>query len=897
MTREGTGKTYVYLRTIFELNKKYGFTKFIVVVPSVAIREGVYKTLEMTKDHFKRLYDNTIYEYFVYDSQKPEQVRNFAVSDNIQIMVINIDAFRKSFTDPTKENKANIIHRPNDRLNGNKPIELIQETNPIVIIDEPQSVDTTPKSREAISSLNPLCTLRYSATHRDKHNLMYKLDAVDAYEKKLVKQIEVASIEVEDYHNAAYIKLVSVDNRKSPITARVEVDVLENGKIKRKTIQVKQGSNLEYLTNRPDIYKGYIINDIYCGEGREHIDFTSREDVISLGESIGDFDEDTIKRHQIAKTIEAHLDKENLLREQGIKVLSLFFIDKVSNYRTYDEQGNPGKGKYAIWFEEEYKKLINKPKYNNLVSGVDVDTLAEAVHNGYFAADRKGKLKDTRGNTLADADVYSLIMKDKERLLSFDSKLKFIFSHSTLKEGWDNPNVFQICTLNETKSEIKKRQEIGRGLRLAVNQQGDRVFGFDVNTLTVMANESYEDFAKSLQREFEEETGIKFGIVEKHSFANITYANDEGNYEYLAQEKSETLYKYLLEKDYIDNDGKVTDDLRRDLRDNRVEIPESFNHVETKIVDTLRKIAGGLNIKNADDRRTVKLNKEVYLGPEFKELWDKIKYKTQYSVDFDSDKLIEECAKEIKTRLKIDRPKLIHTKAKLAIEQGGVAIRDEDIGTPTTVEHDIFAIPDIITYLQNETDLTRRTLVEILKRSGRINDVKKNPQKFLEEVSRIIKSKMRTFIVDGIKYTKIGDYEFYAQELFETEELSGYLNKNMIESQRSVYDHVVYDSEVERSFATRLESNSLVKLYAKLPSWFVIDTPLGGYNPDWAVLIDKDGQEKLYFVIETKGSLIPEELRPRELSKITCGHRHFEALGQGVNFKETDNFKEFISSL
>jgi type III restriction enzyme len=475
--------------------------------------------------------------------------------------------------------------------------------------------------------------------------------------------------------------------------------------------------------------------------------------------------------------------------------------------------------------------------------------------------------------------------------------LKFIFSHSALKEGWDNPNVFQICTLNETKSEVKKRQEIGRGLRLSVNQDGERVFGFDVNTLTVMANESYEDFASSLQKEFEEETGIKFGIVEKHTFANITFTNYEGELEYLNQDKSEQLFNYLKEKDYIDDYGKVTDELKKHLKENRVDIPTEFNNVETKIIVTLRKIAGNLNIKNANDKRTVKLNKEVFLGPDFKALWDRIKFKTSYSVDFDTEKLIEVCSNEIEKNLRVDKAKLIYTKADLEIGVGGVAIAKEDGGLSMTVDQDIFAIPDIITYLQNETDLTRSTLVKILKRSGRLNEVKNNPQKFIEEVSNIIKIKMRTFIIDGIKYTKIGDDEFYAQELFETEELSGYLNKNMIESERSIYDHVIYDSEVERDFASKFEDNTHVKLYTKLPGWFVIDTPLGKYNPDWAVLIDVEGTEKLYFILETKGSILEENLRVGELSKIACGHKHFKALGNDVVFEEIDNFKTFISNL
>lgn len=890
----GTGKTYVYLRTILELHKNYGFSKFIIVVPSIAIKEGVYKSLQITKDHFNDLFDNTIYNYFVYDSGKLEQVRSFAVSDNIEIMVINIDAFRRSFTDPTKENKANIIHRPNDRLNGMKPIELIQETRPFVIIDEPQSVDTTPKSKEAIKSLNPLCTLRYSATHVEKHNLVYKLDAVDSYNLELVKQIEVAGFETKDYHNKAYLKLLSVNNKKSPITARIELDVKDNkGVVKRKPIVVRQGDDLYDKSKGRDVYEGYIVNEIYCEPENEYVDFTSKADILRIGNSIGDVDDLAIKEQQIRKTIEEHLNKELVLNKQGIKVLSLFFIDRVANYRYYDEDGNPQKGIYAELFEKHYTDLIKKPKYNTLFKDIDLDTAAEDVHNGYFSADRKGILKDTSGSTLADEDAYNLIMKDKEKLLSFDTKLRFIFSHSALREGWDNPNVFQICTLNETKSEVKKRQEIGRGLRLAVNQDGERQYGFSINTLTVMANESYEDFAEALQKEYEIETGIKFGIVESHLFANIPVKQDDGSEKYLGQKDSEAIYKQFLDNGYIDEAGKVQDELKIAIQNNDIKISEEFEPVKVEITALARKVCSTLNIKNNSDKKSIKLNKQVYLDPEFKDLWDRIKYKTTYSVDFDSEKLIDECCKEMQTRLSVSSAKLIYTKAGLDISAGGVVAEESDryaVGLNNLQEN----IPDIIAYLQNETNLTRKTIVEILLKSKTIDLFKKNPQRYMEQVVQIISAKMRHMIVDGIKYTKIGDDEYYAQELFETEELTGYLSKNMIESKKSVYEYVVYDSANEESFATSFENNKNIKLYAKLPNWFTIATPLGTYNPDWVVLIEIDGKDKLYFVLETKADIMFDALRPLESAKIKCGRKHFEALGNEVAFDDIDSFEEFI---
>ena len=906
----GTGKTYVYLRTVFEMNRLYGFTKFIIVVPSIAIKEGVQKSLEITATHFKELYENVAFDYFTYDSSKLSDVRNFATSPDIQIMVINIDAFRKSFSDPEQENKANIIHRAHDRMTGAKPIEFIQQTNPIVIVDEPQSVDTTDKSKEAIASLNPMCTLRYSATHVEKHHMLYKLDSVDAYEQKLVKQIEVAGIEVKDGHNKAFIKLVSVNNKKSPISAKIEIDArLKNGSIKRKEVTVTSGADLldaRYSGGR-DVYDGYIIDDIYCEQGNEYISFTSKPDILKLGQALGEVDPDEFKRLQIRKTIEEHLDKEMRLRPQGIKVLSLFFIDKVANYRWYDEDGNPQKGKFALMFEEEYDRAIRKPKYSQLFEGADLDTAAQGVHNGYFAIDKKkdssGKemLKESKigkdgkaASSESDGSAYNTIMKDKEWLLSFDCKLKFIFSHSALKEGWDNPNVFQICTLNETTSVIKKRQEIGRGLRICVNQDGERVHGFAVNTLTVMANESYEQFAEQLQKEIENEEGIKFGVVEKHLFANIVVPVDDHNHEYLGAEASKQLWEHLLSEGHIDSKGKVQDSLKASLKNGTLALPEAFQPHAAQIVSVLKKVSGNLNIKNRDDKAKVSLNKAVYLSPEFQALWDRIKYKTTFRVDFDTNALIEKCAEEIKVNLQVGKARFTYRKAKTEIDRSGVHTQQVQ-ETTSVYESRAFDLPDLITYLQNETNLTRRTIVAIINKSGRLESFKNNPQKFIEQSANIIKSQMRLFIVDGIKYQKIGDDQFYAQELFQQNELFGYLKDNMVKAEKSVFDHVVYDSDIELEFASAFERNEDIKLYAKLPGWFKIDTPLGGYNPDWAVLIEKDGKEKLYFVVETKSTLFSVERRPEENAKIKCGYAHFEALGDEVKFTVSNSMDEFSS--
>lgn len=898
----GTGKTYVYLRTIMELNKKYGFTKFIIVVPSIAIKEGVYKTLEITKEHFKSLYDNVPYDYFIYDSKKMDMIRNFAVNDTIQIMVITIDAFNKD---------SNIINQERDQANGYRPIDYIRQCNPIVIIDEPQNMETD-TAKKAISQLNPLCTLRYSATHKDRYNPVFKLDSIDAYEKQLVKQIEVATVGVTRNANTEYIKLTNVKASKSGISAKLELDVKSGNSVKRKEVTIKLGDYLNEKTKR-SIYDGYIVNEITYVEEDQSKSFVDLGKVkLTLGQVNGGENPDVIKRLQIRKTIQEHFDKQKRLKNRGIKVLSLFFIDKVANYRTYDtETGEVQKGKYALMFEEEYNKLLELPEYQEMGElSVPSHQRASLAHDGYFSADKKksksGKEyfeeKDTKGNTNADNDTFNKIMRDKEKLLSFDEPLSFIFSHSALKEGWDNPNVFQICTLNETTSEMKKRQEIGRGLRIAVNQKGERVRGFDVNTLTVIANESYEQFVDSLQKEMEDDEKIKFGRIESCIFANIVEKIENGEERYLGHENSEKLHKFLIEKEYIDEEGNAKDKLKADLKDNRLILPQEFEYIRPAIEKKLKSSAGKLIIKNADNKKKITVNKEVLLNKNFSEIWEKIKYKTTYKVKFDSNKLIEKCAKVMHDSLSIKDEKYIFTKKRLELTHGGI---EEGFSTSEDSRIDFqvkYKLPDIITYLQNETNLTRKSIVEILVKSNTLEDFKKNPQLYLEEATNIIRRTMKSFIVDGIKYEKIGSGEFYSQDLFETEDLFGYLkdelNKegDMVASTKSPYESLVLDSDIERNFTLELEKNKNVKVYAKLPSWFKISTPLGNYNPDWAVLIktgEANDEEKLYFVVETKGSIFEEERREVENLKIKCGKKHFETVSEDIKFEVTNNFEHF----
>lgn len=912
----GTGKTYVYLKTIFELNKRYGFSKFIIVVPSIPIKEGTNKSLQITEEHFKSEYENVVYDYFVYDPTKLEQVRSFATGDTIQIMVINIDSFRKSFENDDENSKSNIIHRYNDTL-GHKPIELIKETNPIVIIDEPQSVDNTDKAKEAIAALNPLCCLRYSATHRTPYNMMYKLDSIDAYELKLVKQIEVATATIEGFQNDAYIDLIKIDNT-SGIKAYLELDCQTKGKVNRKKKWVKQGDDLFDITKR-DQYEGYIVEDIWYDDECWFLSFTSNDKVVKQGFPAGSLNDEAIKREQIRMTIEAHLDKELVLNPQGIKVLSLFFLDKVANYRVYDSEGNRQNGKYAQIFEQEYDKLIRKQKYHTLFNDLrDRNVDVADVHNGYFSVDKQSKASnkkekfehyvDTSGKTAKDDDAFRLIMQAKEELLSFDTPLRFIFTHSALREGWDNPNVFQICTLNDTSKEMKKRQEIGRGLRICVNQQGERVKGFEVNTLTVIANESYEEFANLLQKEIEEDTGIVFGLLYKHSFARIVVDNTKDKPVYLEEEKSNILYDYFVTKGYVKEEvvnkkskevaAKVQDKLKLDLKDNCVDIPEEFNYIKVPIVKVLKRIAGNfMNIKNRDDARPVTFKKEILLNEDFKALWERIKYKTTYSVKVNSDKLIEQCAHKIWTEVTIGKGKFITRKVKLAITEAGVQEgEDKPRESMRIIDETVSSLPDIVTYLQNETGLTRQSIINILIKSERLEAFKKNPQVFIESVIDIIRNEMRLLLVDGVKYKRIDD-DMWCQELFENKELQGYLNSNLLESDKSPYNYVIYDSIVEREMAKRLESSDNVKVYAKLPSWFKIDTPLGPYNPDWVLVWEDDNGQKLYFVVETKGGLFDDAIKDTEKKKIECGKKHFQAIDTGIKMELANNFDTLSNTI
>lgn len=788
----GTGKTYVYLRTVYELQKLYGFKKFVIVVPSVAIREGVLKNLQITHEHFQSLYNKASISFDVYDSKKVSNLRGFASSNAIQVLVINIDAFAKD---------ENIINKPNDKLTGKKPIEFIQSCNPIVIVDEPQNMETEIR-KKAIENLKPLCTLRYSATHTNLYNLMYSLNPVKAYDLGLVKQIEVDSVVSENDFNSTFIQLEGITRSGNNIKAKVKIDVNSPQGNKRKSVQVSRNKlDLFVLSGENPKYDGLKVYEI--DYGNEQIELTNGV-VLKVGESQGGMNDEVMK-FMIRKTVEEHLKKEKAYKDKGIKVLSLFFIDKVKNYREYDANGNPVKGKFAQWFEEIYKHEIAKPVFKDLLPYSE-----EEVHNGYFSQDNKGRIRDTGGETQADDDTYKLIMQDKEKLLEINTPLRFIFSHSALREGWDNPNVFQICTLNETKSEIKKRQEIGRGLRLSVNQSGQRIFDRNINKLTVVANERYEDFARALQQEIEQDCGVDFS-------------------------------------------GRV---------------------------------------KDKGKREKVNLRKGFEADPKFLEIWNKIKFHTRYSVEYKTDELVTLAAKAVREMPETKKPNIRSTKKKVVITDEGVDGQlvsdsgDDSYGFQ-------FEIPDMLAYIQGKTELTRSTILEVLKKSGRINELLLNPQLFMDNAVGAIKLVLYELMIDGIKYEKIGS-KVYEMTLFEDNELEIYLDQfthTVTAPDKTIYENYIpLDSKVEGDFAKDCESSENIEFYFKLPFWFKIDTPIGSYNPDWALVFK--GEKKIYFVAETKGE--GQELRGSEKMKIKCGTEHFKKF-EDVVYKRVSKVSELNS--
>lgn len=852
----GTGKTYVYLRTIFELSEKYGFKKFIIVVPSVAIREGALKNIEMTSDHFKALYNNLEFEYFVYDSKKTNRIRQFASSNQLQIMIINIDAFNK---------ETNIFNTERNQLSGYSPREFISSVNPILIIDEPQSVDNTEKAKEAIKSLNSMCVFRFSATHNNPYNLVYRLDPIKAFEKKLVKQIVVASVVGDNDNNDAYVKLLAVDNSKG-IKAKLKIHMKTADGIKAKDIWVKQSADLFMASDEREVYRnGFEVLDINSEPGNEFIDFTSGR--LYLGDERGGI-KDELVEIQIRSTIKKHLDKELQLHSKGIKVLSLFFVDKVSNYRQYDAEGKIVKGPFALWFEKHYNELIQLPQYKKL------NTFSvENVHDGYFSTDKKGIYKDTNGSTQADDDTYAKIMRNKEQLLSLDEPLKYIFSHSALREGWDNPNVFQICVLREVGGIKERRQTLGRGLRLPVNSNGERVRDENINKLTVIARETYAEFASGLQTEYEKECGIIFGRIPKLAFSKLIILDNDVEM-LLGKNDSQKIWDSLYNNGFIDKDGRIQNSFQPEKDTFNLNLPEELKEQESNIVSILQSYQIERHIKKDKEPKSLKLNKQIYLDPNFEKLWDKIKHKTTYKVDYSSEDLIQNSVLSINKMDKIEPVKVSYREDSIGIEKKGVTTINTKNNT-IKLEYNGM-LPDIVAYIQKETELTRASIVKILTSISRLEEFTVNPQKFMDQVTSLMKVELHKLMIDGIKYEKltVGDTE-WVMELFKEEELKQFF-EDSLEVNKSIYDQIIYDSDIEKRFAEALDKREDIKLFVKLPRFFKIDTPIGTYNPDWAIV--KHDEDTVYLVRETKSTKNYEKLRNSEAEKIRCGRKHFEAL-------------------
>lgn len=889
----GTGKTYVYIKTALELSKQYGLKKFIIVVPSVAIREGVKKTFEITKAHFESHYEP--YNYFVYDSSNFSQIKEFCRSKITQIMIINIDAFNSA------GNRK--IYEPQEGTDGNRPIDIIKQTNPIVIIDEPQSVvgNSKPKKPskgvQAIQELNPLMIFRYSATHRLRTYDLYKLDAIDAYHEGLVKEIIVNSVAVDEDFNEPYIYVVEIEQDKKQ--ARLRLNIKQKDQYVRKVKIVKQDDDLAVLTGN-NKYDGFKVLEIGFKEKNEYIKIRNILTPLDKYENreYGNTDSVEIKRFQIRQTIKEHLEKEIKYRiptkSRGrVKVLSLFFIDKVDNYVTYNGSDRFRNGKLAKIFEEEYVKAFEEALEKartkeefNVLNELKKQELSE-IHDGYFSKDKSVSYKDNyqwdeknreyTGINSKDDSTFDLIMRDKEKLLSLDTPLRFIFSHSALKEGWDNPNVFQICTLNETKSEIKKRQEIGRGLRLAVDEFGRRVEEGNqrqINKLTIMINDSYEEFTEGLQKEYED-AGVKFGVVESDTFAHLPSKVAE----VIGGEKSIEIYNFLNQNGYLDENGQLNDKFRENVGDNNFHLPEELAFDEDIVIEKLTKIAKTLDTKDGHEKTTVAKNEKVIASPEFIELWERIKHRTRYEFSIDKDKLIQKGVDSLKD-LDIDTLNIISRKANIKIEDEGIEKGKMQVTDTKNIRKTEF--PNILLELQNSTNYSRNDIAKILIESRKLSEIKKNPERFLLEVSKKLNLALNEYLMqeDCIRYIKLGDSECYAQEnIFE--DTIEVFNRNMLESkEKSIYPNYDYDSKNERKFAEDLENDANVVIYTKLPSSFKIDTPIGSYNPDWALVYRSGNGYKIYFVIETKGTLDRFERKGRENYKIDCAVKHFAAINE-----------------
>ena len=917
----GVGKTYTYIKTMFELNKHYGWSKFIVVVPSIAIREGVYKSFEVTQEHFAEEYGKKI-RFFIYNSAQLTEIDRFASDSSINVMIINSQAFNARGKD------ARRIYMKLDEFRSRRPIDIIAKTNPIVIIDEPQSVEGK-QTKENLKQFNPMLTLRYSATHKSDsiYNMVYRLDAMEAYNKRLVKKIAVKGItESGTTATESYVYLEGINLSKAAPTATIQFDIKGASGVRKVTKTVNEGFNLYPNSGEMEEYRdNFIVKRI---DGRDDsVEFVNGIKIYA-GDVIGKVSEEQLRRIQIRETILSHIERERQLFHKGIKVLSLFFIDEVEHYRKYDAAGQQQNGIFAQMFEEEYKDIVN-----NLQIGIgEEDYLkylnsikASDTHAGYFSIDKKGhmtnsKIKNKKEKTSDDIDAYDLIMKNKELLLDRDPKhspVRFIFSHSALREGWDNPNVFQICTLKNSSSEVRKRQEVGRGLRLCVNQDGERMdanaLGADVhnvNILTVIASESYDSFARGLQSEIAEAVADRPKKVTVDLFKGKVIKDADDNEQVVDEDIAIIIYESLIENGYV-RKGQLTDKYYQDKANGEVEMAEEVLDFTESIINIIDSIYDPRTIQPVDARSNnveLQVDEDKLAMPEFKALWSRINSKSVYVVDFDTEELVQNAIAALDSKLwvpkiyfKVESGVMEQIKSKDDLLTGTSFIREESAQYGTKISASNNVKYDLIGKLVDETGLTRKAVVRILQGIQRsvFNQFKDNPEEFIIRAAAIINDEKATAIIQHITYNALEDR--YGTDIFTEPTIKGKLGTNAMKAKRHLYDHIIYDSTNEQKFAEQLDTNTDVAVYVKLPSGFYISTPVGKYNPDWAIAFYEGSVKHIYFVAETKGTLDTmkfNHITPTEQAKIDCAKAHFKAISTGdVVYGVVDSYKALLDEV
>lgn len=919
----GVGKTYTYIKTMYELNRAYGWSKFIVVVPSIAIREGVYKSFQVTQEHFAEEYGKKI-RFFIYNSAQLTEIDRFASDSSINVMIINSQAFNARGKD------ARRIHMKLDEFRSRRPIDIIAKTNPILIIDEPQSVEGK-QTKENLKQFHPLLTLRYSATHKSNsiYNMIYRLDAMEAYNKRLVKKIAVKGITASgSTATESYMYLESINLSKAAPTATIQFDCKGATSIRKITRTVSEGYNLYDHSGRMEEYKeGFVVSGI---DGRDDsVEFINGIKLY-VGDVIGKVSEEQLRRIQIRETILSHIERERELFYKGIKVLSLFFIDEVAKYKQYDTAGQPMNGIYADMFEEEYRDVVKhlqigmgEEDYMKYLSAISADK----THAGYFSIDKKGKLIDSKANEKRentkekmsnDVDAYDLIMKNKELLLDRNPKkspVRFIFSHSALREGWDNPNVFQICTLKQSSSEVRKRQEVGRGLRLCVNQDGERMdtnaLGADVhnvNVLTVIASESYDSFAGGLQNEIADAVADRPKAVTVELFLDKVIKDDQGNEQVIDSDTAHAIQYDLIVNGYIDKKGLLTDKYYEDKANGELKVAEEVADFVASVFEIIDSIYDSRSVGIEDARKNnveLEVDEDKLAMPEFKALWNKINSKSVYVVDFDTDELVRKSINSLDKKLmvskiyfKVETGAMEQITSKEALTNGASFVKDESLSYGNVMAASSNVTYDLIGKLVDETGLTRKAIIQILQgiQPATFHQFKNNPEEFIIKAAALINDEKATAIIQHITYDVMD--EKYSTDVFTDPTIKGRLGVNAMKAKKHLYDHLVYDSSNEQAFATELDTNTNVAVYVKLPDGFYISTPVGHYNPDWAIAFYEGTVKHIYFIAETKGSMNSMQLRLIEESKIHCAREHFKAISSGeVVYDVVDSYKTLLQKV